>query len=212
VNADSQPPDFGWISHVVFWGWVAIFGSAPVVYLVFTRLLNPRRLAKLPDWLRWVLVIPTALVVGTVAEMVAEMAFRTVEVIENHHLTFKPGVDYLIWQWWEAFVFVVAGVQMAPLHRFRTFLLVGGIKIAVAIVNTLNDARFVASGGSWNALSPIVHSPLWWDSVVHIMSILTVSAFGFVLAKYPPRRLADKRVNHSDRPLASTGAPGAPTA
>jgi len=174
---------------------IAIFASAPVIYLLFAKLLNPGRLAKLSNWLRWLLVIPTALVVGTVAEMVAEMAFRTVEVIENHHLTFKPGVDYLIWQWWEAFVFVVAGVRMAPRHRFRTFLVVGGIKIGVAIVNTFNDVQFVASGGSWNDLSTIVHSPLWWNSVVHILCILTVSAFGFLLARYPPRWLVDERAD-----------------
>jgi len=181
------------------------------MYLLFAKLLDPGRLAKLPNWLRWGLVIPTAFAVGTVAEMVAEMAFRTIEVIENHHLTFKPGVDYLIWQWWEAFVFVLAGVQMAPRHRFRTFLVVGGIKIAVAIVNSFNDVQFVASGGSWNHLSPIVHSPLWWNSVVHGLCILTILAFGFLLARYPPRRFADERANRSERPLASTGAPSAPT-
>jgi hypothetical protein len=89
----------------------------------------------------------------------------------------------VIWQLWAPLLFVAFGVQMAPGHRVVTFLLVGGLKIAVAVTNLVQDLSFVH-----------FRRPLDWRrsphdflpsgvAVVTLLCIAILSAFGLLLAK-----------------------------
>ena len=77
------------------------------------------------------------------------MLFALMEIIVNHKLLFRPGFDFVIWQLWAPLFFVAGGVQMAPRRKFPAFLVVGGLKIAVATTNLARDLRFVHDGGRW---------------------------------------------------------------
>lgn len=67
---------------------------------------------------------------------------------------------------------------MAPSHRFGAFVVLGGLKIAVAIVNIYNIVSFTNGGGEWDTLDPILNSPLWWNAPVYILCILLLVIFG----------------------------------
>lgn len=105
-----------------------------------------------------------------------------IEIAINHQLTFKPGVDCLIWQAYSPVFFVIGGTKMAPSHRFGVFVALGGLKIAVAIINIYNIVSFTNSGGEWDRLDPTLNSPLWWNAAVYILCIVLLLIFGVCLA------------------------------
>jgi hypothetical protein len=88
------------------------------IMLPIEKLLDPRRLDRLPPWSRWILVIPTAFVSAYLAETVPRILFALLEIVVNHKLLFRPGFDFLIWQLWAPLFFVAGGVQMAPRFKF----------------------------------------------------------------------------------------------
>src|SRR5207253_2342686 len=110
-------------------------------------------------------------VMGLVGEVVPRFVFGIGEVVVNHHLLFKPGVDSLIWQLWAPLLFVASGVLIAPRYKFSTFIVVGGLKAAAAGMNLVADIAFVGRGGSWEALDPVTNSPIWWNSVVYLLCL-----------------------------------------
>jgi hypothetical protein len=108
--------------------------------------------------------------------------FATIEIAINHQLAFKPGVDCLIWQAYSPIFFVIGGMRMAPSHRFGVFAALGGLKVAVAIVNIHNIVSFTNGGGEWGVLDPILNSPLWWNVSVYMLCIVLLVVFGVYLA------------------------------
>ncbi len=58
------------------------------------------------------MVLPIAFVMGLVGEVLPRFFFAAFELIVNHHLLFKPGVDSLVWQLWDPLLFVASGVSM----------------------------------------------------------------------------------------------------
>jgi hypothetical protein len=151
------------------------------------RLLNPQKLDRLPIWLRWVLVMPTAFIVGTVAELVPRFLFSLIEITINHELTFRPGFDSLTWQAYAPLFFVIGGILMAPSYRFGTFIALGGLKITVAALNLYNVLDFTKDGLGWSRRDPITKSPLWWNVPVYILCICLLVGLGVFMALRKPQ-------------------------
>jgi hypothetical protein len=108
--------------------------------------------------------------------------FATIEIVLNHQLAFKPGVDCLIWQAYSPVFFVLGGMKMAPSHRFGVFVVLGALKVVVAIVNICNIVSFTNNGGEWERLDPILNSPLWWNAVVYLLCIVLLVILSVYMA------------------------------
>jgi hypothetical protein len=155
VNTTICPSGI-WLASIGVWAQSGTTGTGETNHQTgigkpIEKLIDPRRLDRLPPWSRWLLVLPTAFASGFVAEIVPRMLFALLEIAVNHELLFRPGFDFLIWQLWAPLFFVAGGVQMAPRFKFLTFVIVGGLKIAVA---TTNFAR------AWNAYAYVGNNPL----------------------------------------------------
>jgi hypothetical protein len=182
---NNLPFNWDWVRVVVVYS-LTVFAVSSAILIPSLKLLNLPKLGRLPTWLRWVLVLPTAFLVGYISEIIPRILFATIEIAINHQLTFKPGVDCLIWQAYSPVFFVIGGMKIAPSHRFGVFMVLGGLKIAVAIVNMYNIVSFTNGGGEWDRLDPILNSPLWWNAPVYILCILLLVIFGVYLAAKSP--------------------------
>ena len=194
INEESPA---GMEDYLIFnWDWVrvvmvyslAVFAVSSAILIPSLKLFNLKGLERLPTWLRWVLVLPTAFLVGQIAETVPRLLFAAIEITINHHLTFEPGFACLVWQAYYPLFFVVGGMKMAPAHRFGVFVALGGLKIAVAIFNFCTILNFVNQGGEWDRLSPLISSPLWWDASVYVLCTVLLVALGVYSAARLPRK------------------------
>lgn len=184
---NNLPFNWDWVRVVVIYSLI-ICAVSSAILIPSLKCLNLSKLGSLPTWLRWVLVLPTAFLVGYISETIPRILFATIEIAVNHQLTFKPGVDYLIWQAYSPVFFAIGGMKMAPLHRFGVFVTLAGLKIAVAIVSLYNIVSFTNGGGEWDRLDPILNSPLWWNAPVHMLCIVLLVIFGVYLAAKSPRK------------------------
>jgi hypothetical protein len=178
---DNLPFSWDWVRVVVVYS-LTVFAASSAILIPSLKCLNSPKLGSLPTWLRWVLVPLTAFLVAYVSETIPRILFATIEIAINHQLTFKPGVDCLIWQAYSPIFFVIGGMKMAPSHRFGVFVTLGGLKIAVAVVNLYNIVRFTNGGGEWDRLDPILNSPLWWNAPVYMLCTVLLTVFGVYLA------------------------------
>ena len=114
--------------YLVFsWDWVrvvmvyslSICAVSTIIVIFALKLLTPLKLKCIPTWLRWVLILPAAFLTGQLSETISQILFATIEVATNHHLTFKPGFEYLTWQAYSPIFFVTGGLKLAPSHRLR---------------------------------------------------------------------------------------------
>jgi hypothetical protein len=103
-------------------------------------------------------------------------------------LLFRPGFEFLIWQLWAPLVFVAGGIQMAPRLKLLAFLVVGGLKIAVATTNVTRDLWFIYGGGAWSSADPITSSPVWWNIIIYFLCIASLSTLGVFLTKQTTRK------------------------
>ena len=179
---DVDTLSWSWIS-TVFFATIVVLSISSGIFAPLAWLADDVRLNRIPNWLRWVLVLPIAFLVGYLAEVVPRLVFAAGELIVNHHLLFKPGVDSVAWQLWAPLLFVVAGVSVAPTYKVLTFMLLGGFKAAVAAVNLINVLTFIGGGGSWTALDPVTGAPLWWNSIVYSACIAVLLAVVWILAR-----------------------------
>jgi hypothetical protein len=182
MDAQLQPASRDWIRAVVVSTFVILFITSGIM-MPIEKLIDPRRLDRLPPWSRWVLVLPTAFASGLIAEMIPRMLFAVMEMSVNHELLFRPGFDFVIWQLWAPLIFVVGGVQMAPRFKFSTFLVIGGSKIAVSTINLVRGWWFIHRDGSWAAVDPTTNSPIWWNEIIYSTCITCLFALGFLLAR-----------------------------
>ena len=171
------PFDLDWIRVVIVYSAI-VFVISTAILIPSLKLLTPPRLSRLPNWLRWVLVLPMAFFVGQIAETVPRLLFATIEIIINHHLTFKPGFNCLTWQAYSPIFFVIGGMLMAPSHRVAVLLTLDALKIAVAIFNLHTTLSFINRGGRWERLDPILNSPLWWNASVYVLCIILLILTG----------------------------------
>ena len=170
-----------WVRVVLVWSMIIFAVSTPI--LVFgIKLVKPQALGRLSNRLRWVLVIPFAFVLGTVAELLPRFLFAIYEISINHTLTFKPGFDSLVWAAYAPLFFVIGGILMAPSHKFATLFILGGFKIFVALFNLYNIIAFTRSGSGWSLRDPLTNSPLWWNAPVYVIGISLIMVFGAFMA------------------------------
>jgi hypothetical protein len=184
---DYQFFDWQWVKAVVFYS-VNVFAASSAILGPALSWLDSQKLNRLPTWLRWALVIPTALVVGTVAEMLPRFLFSPIEIAVNHRLTFRPGFDSLTWQAYAPLFFIIAGVEMAPSYKFSTFIVLGGLKITVAAVNLYTVLDFANDSLSWSRRDPITESPLWWNAPVFILCICLIVGLGVLMWRCESQR------------------------
>jgi len=182
---NNLPFNWDWLRVVLVYS-LTVFAVSSAILIPSLKCLNSPKLGSLPTWLRWVLVLPTAFLVGYISETIPRILFATIEIAINYQLTFKPGVDCLIWQAYSPVFFIIGGMKMAPSHRFGVFATLGGLKIAVAIVNLYNIVGFINGGGEWDRLDPILNSPLWWNALVYMLCIVLLVIFGVYLAAKSP--------------------------
>jgi hypothetical protein len=180
--------NWDWVRVVVVYSLI-VFTVSSAILIPSLKLLDLPKLGRLPTWLRWVLVLPMAFLIGYISETIPRLLFATIEIAINHQLTFKPGVDCLIWQAYAPVFFVIGGMKMAPSHKFGVFVILAGLKIAVAIVNIYNIISFTNNGGEWDRLDPILNSPLWWNAPVYVLCIVLLLIFGVYLAAKSPGRV-----------------------
>jgi len=170
------------------WNWVIVVlvHSVPIyvvscIIVIYILKVLIRQTTKINKLLRWILVLPTAFLTGQIIESICQILFASYEIFINHKLTFKPGFEVLTWQALSPIFFVVGGMIMAPSRKIHVVLVLGGVKLAVAIVNIMNIMNFIKIGGEWTRVDPILGSPLWWNInvyVIGLISIICVTVFG----------------------------------
>ena len=182
MTPEFQAPSWDWIRAVALSSLV-VLTVAGAIMTPLSRFTEPKRLNRLPAWLRWTLVLPGVFVAAYIAETLPRLLFALIEIAVNHQLLFRPGVDSVIWQFWSPLFFVAMAVILAPHHKFATFIVIGGLKIAVAVANIVQVVQFVGNGGSWDRVDPITSSPLWWNAFVYCSCILLFVVVGVLLAR-----------------------------
>lgn len=130
-----------------------------------------RIILKLPDWLRWILILPVAFLADLVAQVIYRLIFWIVPFPSIH-----PYTDELAWRFFAPLIFVVAGAKMAPRHWLIVTCGLIGIKSAIALVNIITLGNYVTNGGSWSAPSQVTNAPVWWALLVQALFI----AFGIL--------------------------------
>jgi hypothetical protein len=118
----------------------------------------------MPAWLRWVLVLPIA--------VLADLAAQTVYRLLFYFIPFpavRPYTDELAWRFFAPMVFIVAGVKMAPKLWFYVACILIAIKSAIALVNIYTLLHYVGNGGSWSAPAFVTNAPVWWSVLVQTL-------------------------------------------
>ena len=129
---------------------------------------------RLPNWLRWLLIVPVAIVADLLSQSFFRMLFLALPE------PFRPFTDELIWRFFAPMAFVAAGLKMAPKHWFIAACCLIGFKALVAIVNVYTLVMYVSDGGSLRAPAYATDAPVWWSLLVQILFL----AFAvFVVAK-----------------------------
>ncbi len=202
MSSELQPVSWEWIKAVLGSAVVVVVASGVAIAGV-AKVLAPHRLKRLPGWLRWLLVVPAAFLVGLVAETTARIAFAGIELVANHELLFRPGVDSLVWQLWAPLFFVAGGLQLAPSHHVSVFVALAGFKVVVAASNLATVLGFTQRGGAWSTLDPVTRAPLWWNATMYIACILVLVAAGVYLIREDQSRRAHEAAatkNHHGPP------------
>lgn len=152
-------------------------------------LLNP-----LPNWLRWLLVLPAAVVGDLIGQEIGIL------------VTFLAGVkgpftDALVWHTYAPIMFVALGLQLAPAYRIQTCIVLSAVKIGVLSYNSYSALQFVIDGGSWTTVYPVTDSPLWWNLMAYILGVAALITLTLFVVQAERRRnrrdftaAADQRV------------------
>lgn len=143
-------------------------------------------LYRLPLWARWSLLLPGAFVADYITQSFLRIFFFILALLFLPK-SLLPYINFLNWQAFAPFVFVVMGVQIAPSRKFVVAAVLGGIKIWVAIVNIHTAYTYIIHGGSWLNRSNIVSSPLWWNICVFVFCIAILLGFMLLVLKLGDR-------------------------
>ncbi len=171
--ADYQYFSSSWLVRVIVFGLFTLSITTLALVPLLKNLSHPRIL-RMPVWLRWALLVPVAFTVSTVAEIIPKFLFSLYEVSINHTLTFRPGIDSLIWSAYAPLFFVIAGAKVAPSRRLTVYLVLGVFKIIVAVTNIYTVLSVTSAGMSWSRTDTLINSPLWWNFSVYIIGICLI--------------------------------------
>ncbi len=182
---ELDPMSWTWISDVILIGFF-VTGTSGALLLPLARFADSGGLDRLPNWLRWVLILPFAFVASLLVDSLSNILLAILEALVNYRFLFSPGVKMLIWQWWEPLVFVACGSQMAPRkYQVHMYFTLACFKAVVAATNLYVAIHFIMDGGFWTATGPIVESPVWWNCIVYLIFILTLLVLGVGILRQP---------------------------
>jgi hypothetical protein len=151
---------------------LVIVANATAIFVPIGKFLDERCISSLPGWLRWILVLPAALLFSALAEMLARFLFAAIELGLNHKLVFEPHFNGLIYCAWEPVIFVVAGAIMAPKERrYLALALLVALRIAVAGTNIYRDVSSYPSQLNETLIDPGTGAPLWWEAGANGLSV-----------------------------------------
>jgi hypothetical protein len=122
-------------------------------------------ISKMPNWLRWILVIPIAFIADLAAQSIYQLIFSYLNPFE----ALRPYTDELIWRFFSSLIFIFAGLIMAPKHRFTVACILIVFKSAIALFNIYRLSTFLYDGASLMEPVYITKAPIWWSLLVHIL-------------------------------------------
>jgi hypothetical protein len=132
-------------------------------------------------WLRWLLILPVALLADWISQSCGLVVLKFLEVIWGHEdrtiyawLGGRPFAEALIWHTWAPGWFVWAGAMVAPKHRFRVAVALAAIVAVVAVYNVQSWLRYALGSGSWSAVEPTTGAPAWWLMSTFVLGIIVV--------------------------------------
>ncbi len=123
-----------------------------------------RLIRRLPDWVRWALFLPAALL-GDLASQSIGRAFARL-ALPN---AIVPYSDEFVWRVWAPTMFVLAGTKVAPRGWFYVACLLTAIKSVVAAVNIHTLVVFWMDGGSLTEPAIITGAPVWSSIVAEVL-------------------------------------------
>ncbi len=129
--------------------------------------LLDRMISRLPDWLRWVLFLPAALL-GDLASQTLGHLFVMLALPRS----IVPYGDEFIWRILAPVIFVLSGTKVAPRYWFYIAGLLLSIKSLVAIINIRTLVLFWQRGGSLAEPALVTQAPIWWSIAVQFIFIM----------------------------------------
>ncbi len=127
--------------------------------------LVDRIILKLPAWIRWLFLLPMAFIAELAAQSIYQVIFSKLLPIG----ALRPYTDEFVWRFFAPFIFIVAGLKMAPKYWFKVACCLIGFKSAIALLNICNQFIYLRNGGSLKTPSEITEAPIWWSLLVHIL-------------------------------------------
>jgi len=121
---------------------------------------------KMPGWLRWLLVLPTAFLADLAAQSFYQVVLHAIPM-----QVIRPYTDELIWRVLAPVVFVIGGVKMAPRYWFQVSCLLLGFKSIIALINIHTLVKYLLDGGSLLAPANVTNAPAWWSLLCHVLFI-----------------------------------------
>lgn len=162
-----------WLEPVLLSCLLFLTVAASILRLVLRR-VSHLQLGRMPTWLRWAMVLPSAFVVSYLAEVLPRLMFTLLEISINHHLLYRPGFDEATWQAFTPVFFVLGGAAIAPSRQTLTLCTLAAFKVVVAGINLVSVLRFTAGGGNWEEVDAFPGSPFWWNAIVYSAAIISI--------------------------------------
>jgi hypothetical protein len=177
----------GWDAKSVEWAGAVLFCSLVALALTcavlmpLRKLLNEKRLCGIAGWVRWVLFVPGAMVLGWFVEVIPRFLFNLAEVIINRQITLRSGFDAFIWQCWEPLLVVAFMVDLAPRGKSVVLLAGAAFKGFFWCRSVWDSFTFVKGWGPyaqshpWSFPSEPTSCPIWWTVLVQLFFLVVLA-------------------------------------
>ena len=203
---------FGWDTKSIEWAAGVLFCSLVALALTcgilmpLRKLLNEKRLCGIAGWVRWVLFIPAAIVLGWFVELVPRFLFNLAEIIINRQITLRSGFDEFMWQCWEPLLVVALVVDLAPRGKSVVLLAGAALKGFFWCRSVWDSFAFVKGWGRyaqshpWSFPSELTSCPIWWTVLVQLFFLV---ALAMLVAK--TRTASAAKRGSQKAPLTASG-------
>ena len=125
---------------------------------------NSQVLNRLPSWLRWILVLPTAIASDLVTQSLGRIGIFIYDYPQ--HI-----VNPLVWHTIAPYAFVSGGAWMTPAYRSVVIIILCLWRISMSIFNIYNIFDYVNHGGSWSNTDPITYATMRWTAWTMVFGI-----------------------------------------
>jgi|GEM_PF-1076471 len=129
-----------------------------------------RFIDKIPHWLRWLLVLPTALIADWASQSIA-LIIATLTGLRG------PYANAFIWFTLSPVMWLIVGVRFAPTHRSLAGAALATFKLVVLLYNSYSAISSLNHGGTWADIYPLTEAPLWWHLITYILGIIALIVF-----------------------------------